>query len=265
MSIAHELGLDTLDPQQLAISRWQCWATRHPALYAVEPEHLEEWLGRTADPDATAAQYAEVDGVLRGLARLAARDDGDDTDAAHVLAWVMLPAAIAVARSVHTPAATIDQLVASHLWILARTFRWRTRPGSVAANIARDLRALVMLDLGIARPRRHLSLAPTDPIQLDLVPDLRVVSVSPDDELRELLAQGCATGAITDSDRVLLDCLLEVVRRRNAPPMKSSASGLLSASVTLEVAGELGMSSRHVRRRASAAMTSLARMARDIA
>lgn len=267
MSIIHELGLDTRSPEQVAIARWSDWAEQQPALRAVTaPENLEQWLSRPHKPR-TSAQYDELDAVVRGLASLAAQDGGDDQDAAYVLAWAMLPAAVRVARSLPDPPPTMDQVVAHHLWVLVRTFRWQHRRGNVAANISRDLRASVLreLDRSCSRSREPISVIPTDPNTLDLFPDLHVVPTSPDEELDDLLQEGCATGAITPADDALLRCLLEVVRRRQPPHKKSRAAGLLTATVTAEVAQELGISSRHVRRRTTAAIAALARVGRSIA
>jgi hypothetical protein len=87
MSVVKALGL--VDDQVIAlmVRRWPSWREQVPALGSLaDPAGVDAWR-RAADP-------AEVDAVLRGLAELAARDGGDDTDAATVLAWLLLPTAI---------------------------------------------------------------------------------------------------------------------------------------------------------------------------
>lgn len=72
---------------------------------------------------------------MRALARLAATDAGNDMDAAYVLAWVMLPAAVVVVPCVqHLDPENVDKVIASNLWIVVRSFRHRVRRGDVAGS-----------------------------------------------------------------------------------------------------------------------------------
>ena len=111
MGIAQELGLEARDPVQIIEDRWAAWCVQEPALGVVaDPTALPAWLERSRTKT-TPGVFAEVNGVLYGLARLAAADGGDDADAALILAWVMLPAAITIAVGVqHLDPDDVDML-----------------------------------------------------------------------------------------------------------------------------------------------------------
>lgn len=259
MSIARELGLETVNPLDIIAARWPDWVETQPGLRAVKvPAELQTWLERARGANATPATYAEIDAVLRGLAILAASDGGDDPDAAMVLAWVMLPAACAVARrNQRREPHLIDQIVAARLWVEVRSFPWRTRHGSVAANIARDLQRAVVEDMNALTNGPHTFA--TDPSDFDTHPG-RTDHDDAATELIELLDEAIECGVIDWGQRALL---LSIVEASEAAPAgrtaRAGVAGLLTAPVEQQVAATYQVSGRHLRRHASACVGALAR------
>lgn len=271
MSIEHELGLDLRDPREIIYLHWAAWRSREPALGAVaDPGSLLEFLGRARTGSAADEVFAEVNPVMRALARLAATDAGNDMDAAYVLAWVMLPAAIVVVPCVqHLDPENVDKVIASNLWIVVRSFRHGVRRGDVAGSLARDLKTAVLRDMGVHGPaaRRPL-LIPVEPSVLELQPlGEAEVDLCPRDELEELLAEGCASGHIDAGERALL---LEIVQLARETPGRLRAGstglrGLLSAEVAGQVALRHGIGIRQLRRRADRAIRALTRLVQEYA
>jgi len=266
MCIAHELGLDDDRLNNLINRRWEAWATAEPALWLVpDPTNLPAWVWRTRRKSTTSAEHGEVDAVLRGLACVAAEDGGNDGEAALVLAWLMLPAACSVARRLRgRDPGRIDAIVATQLFILARSFRWRTRRGNVAANITRDLRAEVRRDLGSVDSR--VLVIPTDPETLARIAVADDPVEGPDAELARVLEEGFATGAISGQQRALLE---EVLTRVRALPVRPRATrtglnGLLVAEVAQAMAREHHVSTRQVRRQVNQCVAALTRMVHQL-
>lgn len=264
MSVARELGLESVDPVVIVAKRWAQWSALQPDLGAVKvPTDLQRWLGRGRG-QASDQTHQEINRVLRALAVLGSRDGDDDPDAAVVLCWVMLPAACAVAsRNEWRSPRLIDQIVAAQLWIIVRDYPWQTRHGSVAANIARDLNRAVIDDLHSQDRDRAGHVVPVDPNDFTLLPlghpddpdDPR-----PADELIELLDEAIESQVIDWGERALLLTIAEASAA--APAGRQSGSGvagLLTADVEAVVAQRYQSSPRSIRRRAGACVDALAR------
>ena len=87
MGVMQAIGLEDSQVLELLVSRWPGWCQQVPDLALLaDPSSIDVWR--------RAAPASVVDRVLHGLGQLAARDGGDDRDAATVLAWLMMPAAV---------------------------------------------------------------------------------------------------------------------------------------------------------------------------
>lgn len=251
MSVETALGISAEIAQQIITQRWEGWVKARPALALVDRTNVRGWLRRVDLDQASAA--------LRGLAQLAATDGGDDTEAATVLAWVMLPAACRIASDLSDLHPDIDCIVASQLWIEVRTFNWRASR-KVAGNLTRSLRRGVLRECGAGS--QTLIEALTIPWQelLEQMAD-EPANEDPLETLVEVLDLGVAQGIIKDCDRSLLLDMVEAARvstrRHNA------ARSLLAVSAV--VGPKRGMPSRSVRRRGRRALDALAARAADLA
>lgn len=266
MSVADQLGIED-DPWHLleqARRRWCGWAGAQPALVAVaDVSDLRGWL--------KAALPAAADEVLLALARLAAVDDGDDTVAASVLAWVMLPAACNLAMRLQALTPTIDEAVAAQLWIHVRTFPWQRRR-RVAANIIWDTRAAVLDDHGVVRAHRRMSgqsvattvVDPGDPWWEAFSAAVEEPEPEPTDpviELSAVLERACVAQILADSDRQLLLGLLYAAKLHPTRRVRRGAGGLLSDAISAHVGADWGIAPVTVRRRARSSISRLREMA----
>ncbi len=130
---------------QTALRRW---GRLEPALAGyTDLEHV-----RAAAHRRRATQQS--DELLAALARLAARDGGDEPLAARALLQLLLPGAAALAyRLAHLPRAEAIAAVLSTLSCRIRTYPWRRRPHRIAANLLLDTE--MELRRARARERAH--------------------------------------------------------------------------------------------------------------
>ena len=260
MSVAGQLGLHDEGSEllTLAAQRWPTWAARHPPLAAVHDlSDLRGWL-RGADP-------GEADEVLHALATLAAVDGGDELAAAAALAWALLPGASALANRLRGLSPRIDEIVASQLWVEARTFPWR-RLRKVAANVLMNTRCGVLRECGARtqlsrgdRTWHHTS--PVDPCG-PLWAGYAAVDTEPDgataaEELLDVLDWARENDVITAEDRALLLCLVEAADRVATVRVGRGAGGLMANDVSAAVARQWGVSAVTVRRRARRSLLAL--------
>lgn len=253
--VGRALGISEETCADLTSAHWERWKGLVPALEGVsDPQSLERWLRDAPRPDA--------DGVLHGLAELAAESGFDDTDAALVLAWVLHAGADALASRLYDMGRDTYQHVAAFLWIEIRTFPWQTK-ARVAANILLRVRQKVLIEFGepaqVDNHDRALALSDlTSPQVLQhRSPDVAdILQNTPRDRLEDLLAWGCEHGVITDVDRLLL---LDLVEAASSHPVRQRANTtLLSRSGTQLVGRNWGISERSVRRFARASIDALA-------
>lgn len=148
MSVATQLGLGSRTDGLLGQvpDRWSQWQKETPLLADYLDLHdLRERIVEM-EPD-------EANRVLLVLAERGAVDGGDDPVATAALLWLLLPGAVNVARSLASASDRIDELVASQLWICARTVSWR-RGVRVAATVLKNTRREVVAELLIDLARR---------------------------------------------------------------------------------------------------------------
>ena len=251
MNITEMLGLQDERLESVVKEHWATWVAIEPRLGVIDdPCRLDAWR-RAAEP-------AEANGVLLGLARLAAFDGTDDPNAALVLAWFLLPTALRVRRRLGLADDRVDEVLAAQLWVEVRGLPWR-RPHWVAAKVAGQLREGVLLDCGASthhQPRRlsTVSLGPVDPAD-----DRRVEDDDPIVELAELLAWACAEDVITAEDRELLVSLIAAAKTVQAEgrAREGGVAGLSSRQLSSVVAQDWGVCARTVRRRTARCVAAL--------
>ena len=284
MSVASQLGIDEVVMPDFAAVRWLRWVEIEPRLGLVEqPAALVAWR-REAHPD-------RVNDVLLGLARLAAIDgvDGvDDTDAALVLAWLLLPAAETVRRQLRQLGRRIDEVVAAQLWIEVRNVAW-DRCGRVASRISFALREGVLREFGQATRRcadvvREIPSAvatctpddvahwrTSDTVMADrphVVEGRQVVESvlaepggpAASETLLDLLSWAHAEDVIGPDDVQLLVALLvaaQAVEDAGGRLRDSGSGGLVNAAVVESVAAHFGVSPRTIKRRAAKTVEAL--------
>jgi hypothetical protein len=238
---------------QIIERRWSEWTAGRPRLVAAEPATLRSWL--------RAAPTAVANAALYDLALLAAKDGGDDDEAALVLAWCLLPAACRIANQISdVDPVEVDQLVASQLWIEVRTYNWRTCTrvtGTICANLRRNVLREWSLDPD--RPPRLNVVVWTD-LLTQLCEEPAASELSPREVLLQVLDWGVANGTIQEFDRALL---LEMVEISVSDPKHRSPRRSLLASAVV-AAPEFGLSPRTVRRRSRRALDALAARAGEL-
>lgn len=248
MGIAELLGVDEDHLRQVVAERCGDWLQLVPAGgVASSAEALDAWR-RDARP-------GRVNVLLMALAHQAAVDGLDDSDAALVLAWLMLPAALRVRQELSWVQGPLDESIAAQLWVEVRTIPWR-RPHRVAPRIAWRLRDAVRSDLSVSTRDRVLDLPVAE------LPERPVADAdeSAGDQLGELLDWARAAEVITDADRVLLDRLLSTIRQLDeagASPRSNRVYGLGGDRVAALVAEQLGVNLRTVRRRTAKVIAAL--------
>ena len=253
MSVATALRMSRADAQAVIEQRWSGWVERRGELGQVDtPAYLDRWL--------FAVSAGQADAVLRGFAFLAAVDGGDDTDAASVLIWVMLPAGQRLAHRFARYGVT-DAQVAAQLWIEVRCYPWRM-PGRVAPRLAGLLRRYLVA--ASVSERLEVPLSSVTDAGADEVPAGRLVHCGSRragraamDELRAVLEGGCRDGVISRDDQLLL---LDVVATASES-LESWLSGgtcEVMGVVSDQVGFSWGVTSRTVRRRTAASLQALA-------
>jgi hypothetical protein len=258
MNVTDMLGLQDVRMEALVERHWAAWVAVDPRLASVgDPMRLDAWRRKAAPETANA--------VLLGLARLAAFDGGDDTNAALVLAWLLLPTALRVRRSLWSVSDRIDEVVAAQLWVEVRSLPWH-RQHWVAAKVATRLREGVLLECGM--PTHHqparltvVSLGPVDPAD-----DRRVDTDHAGEELAELLDWACAEDVISLEDRELLVSLIAAARTLDQSGERlreGGVAGLSSHQVSNVVAQERGVCARTVRRHTARCVAALTGAAAD--
>ena len=258
MSVADQLGLrdETSELLALADQRWGLWATAYPALaQCCGVAEMRSWL--------PGASQVDADEALHALATLAATDGGDDIAAAAALAWALMPGACTLANRLQNLTWNIDAVVAAQLWVEIRTIAWRRRR-KVAANVLMNTRTGVLRECEaksqLARTDPTWSrTSPVDPYNSFWAGYASTHSnrpISPGQELRTLLRWGIKNKVITDGDRALLLCLVEVADRTASRRYKSTG-GLLADDIAEAVARQWGIGPATVRRRARQSVDAL--------
>jgi hypothetical protein len=229
---------------------WQEWVEQDPRLASAPAvDGLRDWL-MLVGIDA-------ADEVLHALVQIGSPSGRDCRPAAWVVAWALLPGAIAVARRAPAGPET-DALVASQLWLEIRQFPW-WRHQKVAGNVLANMRSVLAREGMLKRP----SWAERRTVPTDRLPEQQLQQVSPNAELIDVLSWGEQVGLIGSGDRLLLSSLVEQTDRLGARTVCRSGQGLMSASALAETAAKFGLSPGTVRRRARRSIDALASACRS--
>jgi hypothetical protein len=224
---------------------WQDWVEQDPRLgSAPAVDGLPEWL-MLVGIDA-------ADEVLHALVQIGSPSGRDCRPAAWVVAWTLLPGAIAVARRAPAGPET-DAVVASQLWLEIRQFPW-WRHQKVAGNVLANMRSVLAREGMLKRP----SWAERRTVPTDRLPEQQLQQVSPNEELIDVLSWGEQVGLIGSGDRLLLSSLVEQTDRLGVRTVCRSGQGLMSAPALAATAAEFGLSPGTVRRRARRSIDALA-------
>jgi hypothetical protein len=133
-----------------------------------------------------------ADEVLHALSQIGSPSGKDCRPAAWVVAWALLPGAIAVARRAAAGPET-DALVASQLWLEIRQFPW-WRHRKVAGNVLAKIRSAIAREGALKRP----SWAERQTVPTDRLPEQQLhKQVSPDEELIDVLSWGEQVGLLS--------------------------------------------------------------------
>jgi hypothetical protein len=128
-----------------------------------------------------------ADEVLHALVQIGSPSGGDCRPAAWVVAWALLPGAIAVAQRAPAGPET-DALVASQLWLEIRQFPW-WRHRKVAGNVLANMRSAIAREGALRRP----SWAERRTVPTGRLPEQQLhKQVSPSEELIDVLSWGRA-------------------------------------------------------------------------
>ena len=248
MSVETALGISSEMANRIVEERWAGWSDGLSAAPQLRVEEVPGWL-RTA-------RFEESNEALRLLAREGSETGGNDIEAATLLAWVLLPAACRVAFEVSALARddTVDQVVASQLWLEIRTFRWRTS-AMVVGTLRRNLRKHVLAELGFTEPdpRAPRTVLLEDSEWESIEAPGRPESAA--EELAALLEVGVRTGTIGEAHRELL---LEMIEAAHEHPARLRPLNALLSVANL-VAMRRGVTGRQVRRVSRRALNALAR------
>lgn len=256
MSVATALRMDRDGVQHVIGQRWADWLRRRPDLADVnEPTDLDRWL--------FASGPARADKVLRAFTWLSAADGADDHDAALVLAWVMLPAAQALARRL-APCGVSDDLVAAQLWIDVRSYPWNSN-AKVAPRLAGLVRRHLVETMKQDRAELPFS-ALCEPSTgggageaVDrLVGPAPVIDRDAMAELVAVLETGCRDGVISVEDRALLLDVVAVASEASGDWADGGYITPWAKQVSDHVGMIRGVDGRTVRRRTTASVQALA-------
>lgn len=254
MSVETGLGLSAVLADQIITNRWTEWSQGRPALAGVDAKQLRRWMRSAPVQDANEALYE--------LAVLAAVDGGDDTEAARLLAWCLLPSACRLAHEfVDVDPAEVDHVVASQLWIEIRTYNWRTCT-RVTGTICANLRRSVLREWSLDPDRRpRLRLVALGDLLTQFGDEASEPELDVHQVLCEVLDSGVANGVIAAVDRAMLLQMVEI--SAGDPQRRSPRRSLLAAAVI--AAPVFGVSPRTVRRRSRHALDALAARAPELA
>jgi hypothetical protein len=222
-----------------ALARWQ---EAEPALLTAE--RLDDLPILTA----LGAEPVRSDAVIGALVRLAATDNGDDTDAAVVLLHLLRPGlSVLRGRLLSAGVLDADALVVGQAMIQLRSFPWMRRTRAHAANIVRDTGKALAREFAPAWGRE----VPVDPLCYEFGTPGEVFSgIEPDErDLAQLLAWAQQNGVV---DAQALQVLLDYVAHR-----------CLGGSAHARVAAVHGMSVRTCKRRCATTLAALRSAAPD--
>ena len=247
MSVQSALGITAESVDRIISRRLSQWVSSHDEL----PADIHD----VACLQARLRQSPQVaDRILRILAMRGHVDHLDDAEAASVLAYVMLPAAILIARQLYRREPEIDTHVAAHLWIQSRTTPWTNR-GAIAVGIRWRVWKGVTKELALpAFPHAELNDS-----SIERAASLWRHDASDDETLTELLSLALRSGDLTMDEVDLLHNVLEASVAVDGTDSRGAA--LLGQRVSSAVAPIHGADPRTIRRHTRSCIDALRRLA----
>jgi hypothetical protein len=233
---------------------WDRWVSAEPELAAV---------GSLAELNALRA--SATDGPLGALVRLAAADGGDEELAGIAVVHQLEAGVQRLVCEFRNLTEDIEAVVIGALWEEIRTFPWRRRTRSYAANLLYDTRRGVTATLLPGTTRR----GPEPVVLID--PQSQLMNAlterrttgwreSLDDaaaELAELLGWAVTAGVVTDAQARLLVELVTADRVARDPRSPNSARGACSVAAATRVAERHGLCRKTVFRQRDKAIRRL--------
>lgn len=251
MGLATNLGVDDESPLMVAAYRaWTRWCAADPELAVVEDlGDLPAWTRR--------APWSAKSAVLAKLAALTAYDE----EAVTALVWLLIPGATRIADNLRDLHPDIDGMVAGQLWIEAA--RAHELDGKVPGRILGRTRREVGADLGVGDRARRRDRVWAEAIRVEyddaigFAPEDRETQDDAFWDLTGLMIEAMDVNAIHVFDAILLGDLARVAAEFDAGARRGRM-GLTTPAVVDVVAEYVHLSSRAIRRRASAALDRLA-------
>jgi hypothetical protein len=243
------------------------WAATEPALAGIGTlDELAEIVHRGGNA-------ARADELLGSLVRLAARDRGDDEEAALLVAHLLANGTRKLALQLRDLSSDIDDLVAGELWLRIRTFPWQRRTRAYAKSLLLDTRMAVLAELRPYRTRAgHGPVVLVDPIrtaaadgpaEVDLL-DRHFLHEHDLDEsgLVDVLRWAQRCGVVDSADVALLIDLLGTAERL-ARAGGESHRGVNVAAEIADVADRRGVHAKTIWRRRARVLTALRQASDD--
>ncbi len=253
MGIAVHLGLGGRESPMLVAPRaaWRQWCDVDSSLAVVpELDDLPAWTREAGGPE-------KIE-VLLKVAELTA----NDSKAAVVLAWVLLPGATRIAAELSDLHPDIDGLVAGQLWIeVSEAHRLSTR--RVAATILARTRREVCADLGVGELATRRDRVWVNAVRIENGDDLDAPATGHEplddlfDQVTELMIDAMGANAIHVFDAWLLGALASLAAQMGVAGHRGRM-GLTTPAVVEQLADRVHLSARAIRRRATTALDRLA-------
>ncbi|MDR1852260.1 MAG: hypothetical protein LBR21_06370 [Propionibacteriaceae bacterium] len=265
------LGVDAEAIESIIERKWEIWAEKKPALEMFDAQRLRESVD--------AADAEPKNQLFKALAALAAKGVGDDTEAAALLAWLLLPAAKKIVAEAGAARRTsgakraiyedhpIAELVAAELFCECRLVG-RRNAERVAATIAGQVRTKVLLAIGhVPAMKAHntgMGELGVD-VQGDMGERLNNLSgasagLSAREELGEVLESAVADQVIDTEECRTLQALAQVCSQLPSRQLSGATPWGQAAAQALAKA-QPGRSAYAIRRQALGAIGKLSRAA----
>lgn len=205
---------------------------------------------------------ARANELLLALVRVGSADSGVDQAATTLVASLLAPGANRIIRSLSTLGPDVGDIVAGHLWLHVRDYRWRDKPRAVAKNVLMDTRRAVLTDYGASTYRRAAPIllpSPEDVSRGDhALEQVTFDEQVPDLALLQLLAWATAGKVLRHQDAALLWNLTSVDVDLQAVSTKPLSHGGAGSKRALTAYSEdRGLSPRTVRRHRDLAVAAL--------
>lgn len=232
---------------------WSRWCVAEPDLAQVRSLTELDLLRGSA-----------TDGPLGALVRLAAMDGGDDELAGIAVVHQLRGGVRRLVRQFRNLTDDVEAVVIGALWEQIRTFPWRRRTRSHAANLIYDTRTAVTALLLPGRTRgggQPIVLIDPQSWVMDALAGAEVPTASDTDcaveDLADLLGWAVKNGVVTTADARLLVELVGAGREEHRDPCPPWSRGACSLKAATKVAKRRGQCTKTVIRQRDQIVTRL--------